>query len=292
MRFIKNISLWLLLATLSFSTPVFSQAIFHEIIAQPNPNAYNNEYQDILDRGTTLGYSLPSSGQQTLQDAFVSQLIADGIWAKLDILYVFATDGDGNFALINWITPASFQCSLVNAPTFTANAGYTGNGTTSYLDTNWIPSTNGVNYTLNSASFGGKINSGSASTTTVEFGASTASNVSGAYLFGRLSGSATYRANMGFSRAAATASPVGFWHGDRDLLASTHLYKDGAVFITATDNSVNSPDVSMTVGCMNNGGTKQNFSARQVSMFFAGGSLNSTEATALYNAWNTYQTSL
>ena len=42
--------------------------------------------------------------------------------------------------------------SLVNNPTFTANQGFTGNGVDAYIDTNFDPTTSGVNYTQNNAS--------------------------------------------------------------------------------------------------------------------------------------------
>jgi hypothetical protein len=42
--------------------------------------------------------------------------------------------------------------TAVNSPTWTANQGFTGNGTSSYIDTNFNPATQGVNYTLNDAS--------------------------------------------------------------------------------------------------------------------------------------------
>ena len=53
--------------------------------------AFDPDYQAVLDRGTTLGYTLPSSAQQILQNAVVVSLKADGVWSKLDLFYVWAT---------------------------------------------------------------------------------------------------------------------------------------------------------------------------------------------------------
>jgi hypothetical protein len=55
-------------------------------------------------------------------------------------------------ATLNWKAPASHQTTLVNSPTFTANQGFKGNASTSYLNTNFNPATSGVQYTLNNAS--------------------------------------------------------------------------------------------------------------------------------------------
>jgi hypothetical protein len=75
------------------------------------------DYQAVLDYATTQGYTLPSAGQQTLQNQLIVDLKAGGIWSKLDTFAVFATDGDEDFALIDWIRLT--QYTAVNSPTFT-----------------------------------------------------------------------------------------------------------------------------------------------------------------------------
>ena len=114
---------------------------------------FDADYQAVLDYATTQGYTLPSSGQQTLQNQLVVDLKDAGIWSKLDTFGVFATDGDSDFALIDWIRLTDY--TAVNSPTFTTNQGFQGDGVSAYIDTNWNPFTDGVNYTLNDASFGG-----------------------------------------------------------------------------------------------------------------------------------------
>jgi hypothetical protein len=107
------------------------------------------DYKAILDYATTQGYTLPSASQQLLQEQLIIDLKSAGVWSKLDTFGVFATDGNSDFALIDWIRLS--QYTAVNSPTFTSNGGFTGNGTSSYIDTNYNPSTSGVNYTLNDA---------------------------------------------------------------------------------------------------------------------------------------------
>jgi hypothetical protein len=113
--------------------------------------AVNSEYQDILDYADSQGYQRPSYAQCALQDALVGDLKDAGVWSKLDIFYVFATDGDSDFASINWKDPNNFEITEVNSPTHTTNVGFGSNGTSSYLDTNFNTSTDGVNYTQNDA---------------------------------------------------------------------------------------------------------------------------------------------
>lgn len=101
-------------------------------------SGFDADYQAILDKGTALGYTLPSSGQQSLQNALVLALKDAGIWSGLDVFYVFATDGDSDFATLNWTDPDSFQVTKNNSPTFTADSGFNGDGVSAFLDTNYV----------------------------------------------------------------------------------------------------------------------------------------------------------
>lgn len=109
------------------------------------------DYYAVLSRGTTLGYTLPDATLQGKQNATVLSFKSAGIWSKLDVLYIMATN-NSNMATLNFKNPSAHQLTLVNSPTFTANQGFKGNASTSYLNTNFNPATSGVQYTLNNAS--------------------------------------------------------------------------------------------------------------------------------------------
>ena len=113
---------------------------------------FDSDYQAVLNYATTQGYTLPSSGQQTLQNQLIVDLKDAGVWTKLDSFGVFATDGDSDFALIDWVRLTDY--TAVNSPTFTTNQGFQGNATSSYIDANYVATTDGVNYTLYSSGFG------------------------------------------------------------------------------------------------------------------------------------------
>lgn len=115
--------------------------------------AYETEYQAILDKATALGYTLPSEAVRTKQNTLLASMKADGVWAKLDVFYVFAVDNNASaFATLNWKNPNANQSTLVSSPTFVSNGGFQGNGTSSYIDTNFNPATQGVQYTQDNAS--------------------------------------------------------------------------------------------------------------------------------------------
>jgi hypothetical protein len=117
----------------------------------PTP-ATDADYQAVLDRSTALGYTAPSASQQTLQNTLVTDLKTAGVWDKLDLFYVFATDGDSDYATLNWKAPSSHQVTKVSSPTFTADSGFSGDGSTAYLDTNFSIANDATNYTQNNAS--------------------------------------------------------------------------------------------------------------------------------------------
>jgi hypothetical protein len=108
------------------------------------------DYAAILNYATTQGYTKPSAAQQIKQNQLVIDLKTAGVWSKLDTFAVFATDGNSDFALIDWIRLS--QYTAVNSPTFTTNVGFAGNGTSSYINSNYNALTSAVNVTVNNAS--------------------------------------------------------------------------------------------------------------------------------------------
>jgi hypothetical protein len=106
---------------------------------------FDEDYQAVLDYATTQvpPYTLPSLSQQVLQNQLVIDLKDAGIWSKLETFGVFATDGNSDFALIDWIRLTDY--TAFNSPTFTTNEGFQGNGTSSYIDLNYETDTDWVN---------------------------------------------------------------------------------------------------------------------------------------------------
>ena len=118
--------------------------------------SYTSEYQAILDRATALGYTHPSSAQKTKQNQLIVDLKAAGYWTLIDIFYSPANDGSEGFGQLNWKAPSSYQITKTGSPSWASNTGYTASGANTRLSTNFNPRSNGVNVTLNSASYGGK----------------------------------------------------------------------------------------------------------------------------------------
>lgn len=139
------------------ASQLYGQGILNSF-SIPSGTSFDSDYQVILDKAVSLGYTLPSSNTQTLQNTLLTSLKTGGVWDKLDIFYVFAVDNNASeFTTINWKNPNALlntptQSKLINAPAFTNKAGFTGNGADNYIDTNYNPATQSINYTLNNAS--------------------------------------------------------------------------------------------------------------------------------------------
>lgn len=118
---------------------------------------FEPEYIAILDRATALGYANPTFDQQIKQNTFLKNMKNNGSFALNDLILVFANNGSKEFACINWKNPNGNLATIVNAPIFTPNEGFTGRGSFSpnffndYIATGYAPN-GSLNYKLNNAS--------------------------------------------------------------------------------------------------------------------------------------------
>lgn len=119
----------------------------------PSPSLVDPDYQAILNYATSQGYTLPSASGQTLQNQLVVDLKTAGIWNDLDIFYVFATDGDEDFAKLDWKGLSTYNLTKNGAISFFTNVGFQPDtfNIANYLNTNFIWNLNGTAYTLNDA---------------------------------------------------------------------------------------------------------------------------------------------
>ena len=110
---------------------------------------YIYDYDYFINVYSWTGYT--TVAQSHYQNRLMLGLKSSGAWAKLDLLYVFATQAtSATDALVNWKSGFP-NGTLMGTVNFSPNQGFTLGGN-SYIDTNFDPSTSGVNYTLDNAS--------------------------------------------------------------------------------------------------------------------------------------------
>jgi len=222
--------------------------------------------------------------------ALIDGLEADGIWAKLDMLHIYATQ-DATTANLNLIGNI-YNATPTGSPAFTADLGYTGSASPAkYIATGFTPST------ASSPKF--VQNSGHVSVWSLTSGVSAGALVmgcTGASLTGIharfADGNAYFYVNSSGNMAFATASAVGHYIANRSTSSALQGYKDGASVVTSgasTSVTVNSQDI--LVAGQNQAGSLLGL-PYQVAMASIGSSLNSTEAGNFYTRLRTYMTAV
>lgn len=253
----------------------------------------------VLTSGPDVGYSAeslalfarfttaPTNTRKGQIDTLIRALKTGGIWAKLDALYVMAA-ADSQAARRNWIAD-QYNMTAVASPTFTADRGYQGDGTSSYLSTGFNASTAGGKLSTNSATLFTYANTDVASNA-VDGGATNASNI--IFVNGRRAlGEADAEIVNGSTGAlrTAVASSVGLTMGTRTGASATALYRNATQLKTATTAATALPNGTISL-CGSN--TAASYSTRRIAVGGIGSGLDSTEAAALYNALNTYLTAV
>ena len=114
----------------------------------------DSDYLNVLVFATSASndYDLPSPFQQLQHQQLIQNLKTSSIWNKLDVFYNFMSDGSSGFNLINWKNTGSYFITSSGNIVHEKNRGFKGDSIAAYLDTNYDPSTSGVNYTLENAS--------------------------------------------------------------------------------------------------------------------------------------------
>lgn len=191
-------------------------------------------------------------------------------WNKLDRLWIFASENQQN-ARVSVKNPASTNITEVNAPVWTANQGYTTDAPgTKHLDTNYIPSVDGVNYTLNSASLG--IYSRTAGQQGADMGVYDPTNIASYWIY--VTDTRSYVGINSLTESNVIDSvALGLCVGLRGDGTQQLSYKPASPLpiIAAGNLSSALPTKEIFIGCINNNGVAAGKSSRQYAISFIGG---------------------
>lgn len=228
----------------------------------------------------------PDGQRLGIIDGIIKALKGTGIWFKFDALWFLAAH-DSQAACLNWKNPATYTLTPVNSPIFTIDRGYQGNGTSSYLNTNFNFNTNGVNFTLNNASLGVYSRTNLAQNNRVDIG------VADTLLQGRTgSNVSAIRVNQSNADGASVSDSLGLMTPQRNTSNELVYYKNGVLVTTISRVSSIVPNYNCYIGARNNLGVADSFSTRQIAMAFIGGVLTSTQHAQLYTIVQRYMTYL
>lgn len=224
-------------------------------------------------------------------EALIDGLVADGIWTKLDVLYVFATQ-DSTTALLNLIS-ASFTATSVNSPAFAADLGFTGSAA-KYLDSNFNPSTaSSPKFVQNSAHVSAWSVTNLIDSNPI-IGMDSAAGETDIFPRYSSDNNAYYRINSAGIGGVLVDQSVGHYVANRSTSSAVQGYKNGVSVLTNGSATSNAPlNASIQVlGVYHKDSNVHATSSHQCAAVTIGSSLNSTEAANLYNRLLTYMSSV
>lgn len=224
-----------------------------------------------------------TSARKTLIDNWFTAIKAASILTKLDSFQEYAA-ADSQAALVDWILPSRIA-TLVNAPSFVADRGFTGNGTDQSITTNYTAGS-GSFLQDSSTIFAWSLTAGQDASLSIYGGINTASTLATTLIAPRnASNQALYRMNRTTtSTVAGVTDGSGLFWARRDTSTTSQLGRNTTQLAANTSVSSN----SMPTGGMTALKVGTAFSARQVAVVGSAGYLNDTEIAALYNATLAY----
>jgi hypothetical protein len=234
-----------------------------------------------------------SGTNATATNQLVVDLKSANIWTKMKAIYpmVGGTATSHKFNLKNPLdTNAAFRLVFNGGGTFSAN-GYQLNGTNSYANTFFIPSVNG---TLNSAHLSFYSRTNNVGTYADMGGNGTIINDSYFQILSKWSDNSLYAMvnDTDFTTNVVTNS-LGLMLGSRTALNVSKSYRNGIVITSKTAASISRPAKNVIIGARNNAADGiLNYSNRQCAFASIGDGLTDAEALALYNAVQTFNTTL
>ena len=231
--------------------------------------------------------------QKTAINTLVLSLKANSIWTKMRAIYPFVggTATTHKFNLKNPAdTNAAFRLVFFGGWTHTTN-GVQGNGTNTYADTFFIPSTQYSVIDNAALSVYSRTNIVQGACEIGCFnGSNSALQINVATTAFPPQQTGTYMNNVTESKFADTDSR-GFYIASRTGTTVT-MFENSTLKVTQTTTALARPNVKIYVGAQNNAGAANIPSSKQLAFASIGDALTNTEAANFYTAVQAFQTSL
>jgi hypothetical protein len=264
-------------------------ALFMEAAGGLDPATTAWAAQVVTNGGTV------SAGRKTTVNNLITGLKTDGVWTKLDRLWLLA--GENSQSALTDLK--GLVLAIANgSPTFVTDRGYTGtdSSTTIYIDSGFNPSTAGGNYTQNSAHLSAWSNSDVASGSPggVIIGGDGSGGLPASNIYPKYAdGNAYFRINDASNSAGTTkATSTGHYIASRTGAALSGGYVNGSSFATLNQASGALVNVPIAILGDNNPTAHGSGCGHQATMASIGGGLSATDASNFYNRLRTYMTAV
>jgi hypothetical protein len=200
-----------------------------------------------------------------------------------DTIYVLA--GETSESSLRNLVKNAHHATAVNSPTFAKYEGFTGNGTTSYINTNYNPATEADNYALNASAIG-IYNRTGVQAAVNDIGAVNASGIGVTLNVTALLDNSSVRHNSDLHNTLNNIR-LGMKISSRSNNASIVYYENK----TAQNEYIASSSIysgNIYILCRNNNGSPSAYSSNQLSFAFLGKDLTSTNVGKIVDAFEVY----
>lgn len=244
----------------------------------------------------TTGLTTPlSSGQKTKLNTFIKDLKTglniNALSDFADKISIRSTE-TAESSLRNLVKRAH-DAIAVNSPTFTPLEGFAGDGVSAYIDENYNPTTDAVNYSLNSVSIGLYLRTENLSENCAEIGArSDAATYTHIYHNGA-SVKETQRVHQGAGGAIETVltKTNGMMFLQRISAGTIEFWRNKVKTGTIDTTSSSMPNTNFFTGCRAFNGAVEFPSSKQHSLVLFSRHLAASEITVITDAFEAYMDS-
>lgn len=240
------------------------------------------------------GLTTPLSDEQKYKTNHFINFVKNGfnittLSEVFDAIYILSNETE-EVSLRNLVKREN-DAVTVNSPTFTSLEGFAGNGTTSYINTNYNPTADGINYTLNNAAFG-YYSRTNIDAVMIDVAARTAFNNNASYATTRNGTMYTGKINRTLTGVSfANPDSLGFYHVVGEASNLMRVYRDNVSKGTVTTLTSAMPNFNFYALAANTNGTADNFSTRQLSLVYFSRALTQSEVDILTVGFEVYMNS-
>jgi hypothetical protein len=241
-------------------------------------------YNRVIAAGGTL-----TTTEQNATLQLVLDLKANSLWTPMKAIYPMV--GASAAACAQNLKSSSFTGSFTSGWTF-ASTGVTPNGTSAFMDTFFVPSTNGMSSSNGHISVYNRSNITGTNKSLIGVIGSVVSATEIAINFDSANVFAMF-GSVPFPSFAQT-DKRGFYSVSRDTSTTVKNYFNGTVKVNGTTVSfTDNPTGKILIGVQGTAtGNRGNFSSNEQAFASIGDTLNSTESSNLYTAVQAMQTTL
>ena len=251
---------------------------------------FDSDAAAFFARVTAAGGTL-SATEKNATNQLVLDLKANSLWTPMKAIYPMV--GASAAACAQNLKSSSFTGTFNGSVTF-ASTGVTGNGLTGYMNSGFVPSTNGLTYDNNHISFYSRTTA-VGGTDFFEMGSSTNASFTDALsLWSRRANDTAGYDNGEFSTNRSTFTNTdgkGFYCGTA-VTTTSKFFKNGVNQASKSLTSSSMSSVNFFILAFNEENAVIYYSTKELAFASIGNGLTDTEASNFYTAVQAFQTTL